>query len=140
MSRLTSQQFAEKWQRRLSAAATDIQQGINRVDTSPTEQAASKKDKMLANVTQAIQSGKWEAGLRRVTLGDWKKAAIEKGIPRISQGVTGAGPKVADFASQLLPYQDNLKSQISGMPDLTLEDNINRMNTFIRGMSKFKRS
>ncbi len=140
MAKLTSSEFAEKWSRRLSAAATDIQRGINRVDTSPTEAAASKKDKMLANVTAAVQSGKWEAGLRRVTLGDWKKAAIEKGIPRISQGVSGASAKVADFASQLLPYQDSLKSQIASMPDLTIEDNINRMNTFIRGMAKFKRS
>ena len=140
MSKMTSQEFAEKWSRRLSAAATDIQRGIQRVDTSPTEAAASKKDKMLANVTASIQNGKWEAGLRRVTLNDWKKAAVEKGIPRISQGVAGASGKVADFASQLLPYQDSLKSQISSMPDLTIEDNINRMNTFIRGMAKFKRS
>ena len=140
MAKLTAQEFAEKWTRHMQSAAPDIQRGINRVDSSPTEAAASKKDKMLANVTQAVTSGKWEAGLRRVTLGDWKKAAIEKGIPRISQGVSNASPKVADFASQLLPFQDSLKSQISNMPDLTIEDNINRMTTFIRGMSKFKRS
>ena len=140
MAKLSAQEFAEKWQRRLQAAAPDIQRGIQRVDTSPTDQAAAKQDKMLANTTAAIQSGKWAAGLRRVTLGDWKKAAVEKGIPRISQGVSNAAPKVADFASQLLPFQDSLKSQIANMPDLTIEDNINRMTTFIRGMSKFKRS
>lgn len=140
MAKLTPQEFAEKWQRRLSAASPDIQRGIQRVDTSPTEQAAAKKDKMLANVTASIQNGKWEAGLRRVTLSDWKKAAIEKGIPRISQGVTNAAPKVSDFASQLLPFQDSLKQQIGAMPDLTLDDNLNRMNTYIRGMAKFKRS
>ena len=140
MAKLTAQEFAEKWQRRLQAAAPDIQRGIQRVDVSPTEKAATKQDKMLANTTAAIQSGKWANGLRRVTLGDWKKAAVEKGIPRISQGVANAAPKVSDFASQLLPFQDSLKSQISGMPDLTIEDNINRMTTFIRGMSKFKRS
>lgn len=140
MAKMTSQEFADKWQRRLQAAAPDIQRGIQRVDTSPTEQAATKQDKMLANVTAAVQSGKWAAGLRRVTLGDWKKATIEKGLPRISAGVATAGPKMADFASQLLPFQDTLKSQIASMPDLTLEDSINRMNTFIRGMSKFKRS
>lgn len=140
MAKLSAQEFAEKWQRRLQAAAPDIQRGIQRVDTAPTEQAAAKQDKMLANVTAAVQSGKWAAGLRRVTLSDWKKAAVEKGIPRISQGVANAAPKVSDFAGQLLPYQDNLKSQISNMPDLTIEDNINRMTTFIRGMAKFKRS
>ncbi len=139
MPKLTTQEYVEKWQRRTTAAAPDIQRGIQRVDSAPTEAAAAKKDKMLANVTAAITSGKWEAGLHRVTLGDWKKAAIEKGIPRISQGVNGAASKMADFASQLLPFQDSLKAQISSMPDLTIEDNINRMVTFTRGMTKFKR-
>ena len=140
MAKLTAAEFAEKWQRRLSAAAPDITKGINRVDVSPTEQAAGKKDKMLANLTASVQSGKWEAGLRRVTLADWKKAATEKGVPRISQGVANAGGKVANFASQLLSYQDSLQSQITNMPDLTIEDNINRAVTWIRGMGKFKRS
>ncbi len=140
MAKITAQEFAEKWSRRLSAAAPDIQRGVNRVDVSPTEKAAAKQDKMLANVTASIQSGKWANGLRRVSLGDWKKSIIEKGIPRISQGVAGATPKVSDFASQLLPFQDSLKSQLDTMPDLTLEDSINRMSTWVRGMSKFKRS
>lgn len=140
MAKLTAQEFAEKWQRRLQAAAPDIQRGINRVDVSPTQKAAAKKDKMLANVTAAIQNGKWEAGLQRVTLADWKKAATEKGIPRISAGVQNAGPKVQQFASQLLAYQDNLQSQIEGMPDLTLQDSINRMTAWVQGMSQFKRS
>ncbi|MEN4013997.1 MAG: hypothetical protein ROW48_18350 [Bellilinea sp.] len=139
MAKITPQEFAEKWARRLSAATPDIQRGVNRVDQSPTEKAAAKKDKMLANLTAAVQGGKWEAGLRRVTLADWKKQILEKGVPRISQGVQGAQGKVGEFASQLLAYQEGLVNQISNMPDLTLEDNINRMTTFIRGMSKFRK-
>lgn len=140
MAKVTPQQFAEKWGRRLQSATPDITNGVNRVDTAPTEKAASKKDKMLTNLTQAVQSGKWEAGLRRVTLADWKKSTIEKGIPRIAQGAAGATGKVTNFASQLLPYQDTLVSQVKSMPDLTLEDSIARMNTFVRGMAKFTRS
>lgn len=140
MAKLTPQQFTEKWQRRIQSATPDITNGINRVDTAPTQLAAAKKDKMLANVTAAIQNGKWENGLNRVTLADWKNAAINKGVPRIAQGAAGAGAKLTAFASQLLPFQDNLVSQIKSMPDLTLEDSINRMTTFVRGMSKFQRS
>lgn len=140
MAKLSPQEFAEKWARRLSAAAPDIQKGVQRVDQSPTEKAAGKKDKMLQNLTQAVQSGKWEAGLRRVSLNDWKTALINKGIPRITQGVQGAQSDVADFAGQLLSYQDQIKSEIERMPDLTLEDSINRMTTWVRKMSQFKRS
>jgi molecular chaperone GrpE (heat shock protein) len=139
MARVNPQEFAEKWSRRLSQAAADIQRGVQRVDQAPTEAAAAAKQKMLANITDAINSGKWESGLRRVTLGDWKRTMIEKGIPRIGQGVQAATPKMAEFASQLLPYQDNLRSQIESMPDLTLEDNIARMTAWARGMAKFKR-
>lgn len=140
MAKLTASEFAEKWARRLQASAPDIQKGISRVDQSPTEKAAAKQDKMLQNVTAAVQSGKWAAGLRRVTLSDWKSAATNKGIPRISQGVTGAQPKVTEFATQLLSFQDSLQGKIQSMPDLTLEDSINRMNTWVRGMATFKRS
>jgi len=140
MAKLTPQQFADKWARRLQAASPDIQNGINRVDQAPTEKAAAKQDKMLQNVTASIQNGKWAAGLRRVTLSDWKQAAITKGIPRISQGVTGAQGKVTNFATQLLSFQDSLQGKITSMPDLTLEDSINRMNTWVRGMATFKRS
>lgn len=140
MAKLTPQQFSEKWARRLQSATPDITNGVNRVDTAPTEKAATKKDKMLANLTASVQSGKWESGLRRVTLADWKKATVEKGIPRIAQGASGATGKVSAFASQLLPFQDTLAAQVNAMPDLTLEDSINRMTTWVRGMSKFQRS
>ena len=45
--------------------------------------------------------------------------------------------KVISFAGQLLPHIDKVKGEIDKMPDLTLEDSINRMATFTRGMSKF---
>lgn len=140
MAKVTPQQAAEKWTRRLQSAGPDITNGINRVDTAPTQKAAAKKDKMLQNLTQAVNSGKWEAGLNRVTLADWKSAAINKGVPRISQGAASAAPKVASFMSQLLPYQDSLQQQVNSMPDLTIDDSINRMVAWTRGMSKFTRS
>ncbi len=140
MAKVSASEFAEKWARRLTAASPDIQRGIQRVDTAPTEKAAAKKDKMLTNLTAAVQSGKWEAGLRRVSLGDWKKAAIEKGIPRLSAGVQGAGTRMTEFATQLLNYEDSLQSQVTSMPDLTIEDSIARMTAWTRGMAKFKRS
>jgi len=39
-----------------------------------------------------------------------------------------------------LPFQDRLKTQIEAMPDISLEDSINRMTTWIREMSKFSMS
>jgi hypothetical protein len=140
MAKLTPEQFQEKHARRLKASIEDMRQGVERVTQSPTEAAASKKEKFRAGIQEAIDSGKWERGLRRVSLDEWKSKMIDKGLGRVAAGIDAAAPKVREFAAELLPYQDRLKGQIEGMPDISLEDNINRMTTWIREMSKFSRS
>lgn len=140
MARLTAQEFQDKHSRRLKGAVEDVRRGIDRVTESPTEKAAAKSDKMLTNLTASVVSGKWAAGLKRVSLDDWKKKARDVGVNRIAAGIDAAKDKVIDFASQLLPFIDRAQSEIANMPDVTLDDNINRMNTFIRRMAQFKRS
>lgn len=139
MAKLTPDEFVDKHARRLKGSIDDMRRGIERVTVAPTQQAAGKKDKMLARLTQSVNDGKWEAGLKRVTLDDWKSSMIEKGLVRVSGGIDKAAPKVRDFASQLLPHIDNVKAQVDKMPDLTIEDSINRMNAFTRGMAKFRK-
>ena len=136
---ITPEEFAEKHARRLKAAIPDMIAGVDRVTEAPTLKAAARADKMLANVSAAVQSGKWAAGLKRVSLDDWKKQFKEKGAARVSAGIDGAKDKVTDFASQLLPFQSSLQNEVSKMPDLTLEDSITRATAWIRGMAKFTR-
>ena len=139
MARLTPQQVTEKHARRLKGSIQDIQDGVNAVTQAPGVKAAAKKDKMLANLTAAVQSGKWGDRVSKVTLEDWKTSMIQKGLGRIAQGVDGSQQKIADFYAQLLPFQDSVKAKINAMPDLTLEDNLNRMVANAREMAKFRR-
>jgi len=136
---ITPEEFAEKHARRLKAAVTDIRTGVERVTESPTAKAAARQDKMLQNITQAVQSGKWATRLKSVSLEEWKDKTINKGLGRIAAGVDEAYGKQVSFASQLLPFQENLQTQIAKMPDLTLEDSVNRATSWIRGMAKFQR-
>jgi hypothetical protein len=140
MSLLTAQEFQEKHARRLKAATADIQLGISKVTESPTAKAAQKQEKMLNNLTEAVRSGKWAAGLNRVTLQQWKDAASKVGVGRIAAGIDASKDKVIAFANDLLPYIANQQSKLASMPDVTLEDSINRMTSFIRGMAGFKRT
>ena len=140
MAKLTATEFQEKHARRLTAAVPDVIKGIERVTENPCEKAASKKDKMLANLTAAVQDGSWEAGLRRVTLEEWKNKAKNIGAGRIAAGILGAKAKVISFAEVLLPHIDAGLAKIKGMSDITLEDNINKMTTFIRHMAEMKRT
>lgn len=139
MAKLTPEEFQEKHARRLKGAIPDIEKGIARVSSSPTAKAAAKVDKMRARLLAKIDDGTWASRLKGVTLEEWKSKAIEKGIPHIAAGIDGARDKVVNFAGQLLPHIDKVKGEIDKMPDLTLEDSINRMATFTRGMSKFRK-
>jgi hypothetical protein len=137
MAKLNPEEFAEKQARNLKNSVPDIERGINAVTVAPTEKAAAAVEKMKTNYLKAIDSGKVARRLKGVTLEAWKKAAIEKGINRIAMGIDGAHDKVVNFASQLLPYQDKLLQTVGAMPDTSLEDSINRMVAWTRGMSKF---
>jgi len=137
MAKLTPAEFAEKHARRLKASTEDIRAGVARVTEAPTAKAAAKADKMLANITEAVTSGKWADRLKAVSLEDWQEKMTTKGIPRIAAGIDAARGKVEDFYAQLAPYQDSLQRKIEAMPDLTIEDSIARATEWMRGMAKF---
>ncbi len=139
MSKLTAAEFQEKHARRLKGAIDDMRKGIEGVTQSPTAKAASKVDKMRTNIVASIDNGKWAAGLNRVSLDEWKTKMIDKGLNRVATGIDGAAAKTTAFAQELLPHIDRGVDAIKKMADTTLEDNINRMTTFIRHMSKFQR-
>jgi hypothetical protein len=137
--KVTPAEFAEKQSRRLIGALDDMRKGVEKVTESPTLKAANKKDKMKARLVAAIDNGKWSDGLKRVTLEEWKEKMGTKGVNRVAEGITGAREKVEAFASQLLPAVEAARNKIASMPDLTLEDSLSRMQTYIREMAKFRK-
>jgi len=137
--KVTAEEFAEKHARRLKGAIEDVRSGVEKVTESPTAKAAAKQTKMLQNLQQSVSSGKWANGLKRVSLEEWKQKTLSKGLGRIAAGVDEAHDKMVEFGGQLLAYESGLKDKIDKMPDLTVEDSINRATEWIRGMVKFER-
>ena len=137
--KVTAQELADKWNRRLKGAGEDIRRGVEKVTENPAVKAAAAKVKMLERLTAAVNDGKWERGLNRVTLADWKSSMTELGIGRIPAGADRAIPKVREFAGELIAHENAGLVQIDGMPDVTLEDSIQRMNTWVRHMAGFTR-
>jgi hypothetical protein len=138
--RLTAEEAAEKHATRLKASISDITAGVNRVTVAPTKQAAAKQDKMLQNLTKAVTGGKWASGLNRVSLEEWKAKTITLGTARIAQGIDEAHDKQVKFFDDLFKTEATVMTKVSAMPDLTLEDSINRCRVWMTEMSKFKRS
>lgn len=138
MARVTPQEYAQNWYQGLTGSTDKIAKGIQRVTVSPAEKAIAAQAKMLANLQQAVTSGKWAAGLRKTTLASWQDAAIKKGIPRIQNGATEAQPKVAEMANKLLPFIDAAVAKINQMPKNTLQDSANRASAFVLEMGKYR--
>jgi len=136
--RVTPEEFQEKHARRVKAALDDMRRGVQRVTEAPGKKAAAKKEKMRTKILEAIDSGKWEERVASVTLEEWQRAMVEKGVARVPQGIDGAADKIRAFAEQLLAHQERVLAEIEQMPDLTLEDSIARATHWIRKMSEFK--
>jgi len=138
MAKLTPEEFAKKWAKRLKAATSEMKDGVNRVTEAPSVAAIKAQEKMLANLIESIEDGTWAKRLGNVSLTDWQNAFIDKGIPRISKGVDGADGKMKDFGSWLNERIDSGQSKIDKMPDLTLDDSVARAETWIRHMAEKK--
>lgn len=136
--RVNPAEFQEKHARRLKGALGDMAKGVEKVTESPGVAAAKKIDKMKANLDAAFASGKVKRTLEAVKVEDWKKDMLEKGVGRVSGGIDRAKDKVIDFASKLLPAVERAKAEIEAMPDVTLDDNLARLDKFVRKMAEFK--
>lgn len=140
MPKMSATEAAQKWQNRTTAAVGDYTAGVQRVTESPTHKAAQEAAKMLQNVMEAIQSGKWARALEKVSLEEWKKATAEKGSARMAAGVQGAVGKQEQYYTEAFPVLERIQREIAAMPSLTVEDSIARAAHFIREMNKFGKS
>ena len=134
--KLTPEEISEKWGRRTKAAITDIQKGIERVTESPATKAVSKIAKMKANINKSLDDGTWSKRLGAVTLEDWKTKTSAKVGERLSGGVDGAMSKRAKFDTWLASTLNEVLPKIDAMPDMTLEDSVNRVRALMEHMSK----
>jgi hypothetical protein len=131
----SADQVAAKWARALAAAGPSIEAGVRAVNTAPGQAAARQKNAY----TQGVQDSadKWAARVAAVSVGEWQQATIDKGVPRIASGAQAAEPKFQAFMGQLLPFEENLANSLPARGGL--EQNIERMTRFVRGMSSFSK-
>lgn len=143
MPDLTAREIAEKQVRNAQAASAAYTQGIERTTKNPMERAAAQKAKLLNNFTDAVNSGRWEEGLRAVSMEEWKRLAREKGGANYARGVAAALPKITRFWESWKPIHDQIKAQVDAMPsdtegarDAKMMENIRLRRAARRGRSR----
>ena len=139
MAQQNANLIAQKWADRLGRAADSVKNGVNSTTVSPTELAAQAKDRWIAGVQRAAEEGRFEEGLRSVSLSDWQKAMINKGIPNMQTGAREGVTKVEKFMRDFLPFAANVSETIKSMPKGTLQDSIARAETAIRMLAQYRK-
>lgn len=135
-----AQQFWTNWSNGMNNSLDRMRAGVNAVQEAPGTRAVAAMAKMRANWLRALDEGKWTRGVTAVTVQQWQQAMINKGIPRIADGVRGAQNKVTNFAQQLLAFETALQGRVRQMPNVTVADRRARMNAWFDGMQTFRRN
>jgi len=133
---LSPQQAAQKWARNLAASGESIREGVNDVTQSPTAKAADRAEAYVAGVQRNVD--KWQRGLKRISLEDWKEAMLTKALPRIASGASSGEPKMLSFLDKFLPYVAAGKKDLERIPRGDLQTNIARAVQMMEHNSKFK--
>lgn len=132
------QQVAQKWSRNLGAATESIRQGVQAVTSNPAEKAIARKEAYVQGVQRAAAEGKYERGLRKVTLQMWQEAMLTKGLNRVASGATAGQSKMVSFLEKFLPHQEALKQKLASMPRGDLQQNIARMIAAVEHNASFR--
>lgn len=135
----SAQQIATNWRNGMANATDKMKAGVNAVTEAPTAKAARNADRMVQGIQRAVADGKWQAGLNRVTLQDWKDDMLNKGIGRVAGGAAAATSKVQDFWQEFGPHLEAGVRQLESMPRGDLETNIQRAAAMMRHNSQFRR-
>lgn len=137
---LTAQQIATNWKNGMANSTEKLRAGIQAVTEAPTQKAARRSDAYLAGVQRAVADGRWQAGLNRVTLEQWKDQMLNKGVPRVAAGAAAAQTKVADFFTQFIPHLQSGLAKLASMPRGDLDTNIARATEMMRHNAQFRMS
>jgi hypothetical protein len=136
----TTSTVAAKWQRGVANSGQQVKDGVMAVRQAPGEKAAAAADLYLQKVQEAVQNQRYQQGCLSVSLSQWQKDMIEKGIQRMSTGATAAMPKFQKFLDFWLPICQQSSDAVAAMPSGTPSASRERMlkNFDILSANKYK--
>lgn len=120
-------EIQKKYARNLAGSGDTVKEGVRNVTVSPTEKAAQAIDRYVQGVMRSAQDGTTAAALREVSLSEWQKDMIEKGIPRMMQAAPQAAIEHGKFMAAFMPHVEAGQRKLESMPRGDFSQNIQRM-------------
>lgn len=133
---LTPSQIAEKQVRRAQGAVQDYKDGVMGVKVSPTKTAADNVQRWFEGIQRSYNDGTYVDGLNSVTLQDWQNRTVGKGALTYAKGVADAQSTIEDFHNQRQQVQNQIDSELAGMPRGDLQQNLQRMLHQVSSMNQ----
>lgn len=135
---LTPVEIVEKQIKAAQQRVGDYREGVRKTRKNPMERAKAKKQKLIDNFNEAVNSGKWEDGLDSVTFADWQEMTATKGGNNYVKGVEMAKTKLLAFQEQFTPFRRSVRDQVDQMPNDTFEQRLARMQANAVGLHQFR--
>lgn len=107
---------AQKWAQNFAAAGPAVQAGVQAVTEAPTLKAAARQDAYVRGVQAAANSGKWAAGLRKVSLQSWQQSMLTKGVQNMNSGAQAGKSKMQAHLAAFIPHMEMIRAQLDSMP------------------------
>lgn len=136
---MTGKDFQEKHARNLKAASDEIRKGAEAVTVAPGVKAAEQRKAWETKMASKEVQDKWANNVRKVSLDDWKKDMIEKGVGRISAGLDRSADKIAAFGDKLISFEKSAKAEFDKIHPLTIDESADKMVKWIKKMHEFKK-
>ena len=134
-----AQTAAERWVNSSGMGQTRYTEGVQATTVDPTARAIAQQAKLLQNFTQSVQNGRWSRGLQRVGAAGWKSAAVAK-AGNYATGINASRQKFLDAIGPVLAVEAQLQQQIDSMPNVTIQDAINRSAAWQMGLHQWAQS
>lgn len=129
---------SEKWARRTAAAGADWAEGVKNVSDAPGAAAAAKADAWQQKLADPATKDKFRRNVAAVPLQEWKdKTAAASG--QFTAGANKAQDKMLRHQQAVESHMEAGLRQLNTMPNVTLEDKINRQAFWTRHMASYKR-
>lgn len=136
MAMQTPQAITQKWLNNMSRASEAYKAGVQAVTESPTAKAAAAADRYVQGVQRAVDTGKFQNNLQRISLPAWQQATINKGAARLASGAAAAQDKMQAAMQSLIPYIQQGVSQLPPRGDMNA--NIQRAVAMMTWMGNYR--
>jgi len=122
----TAQQAAQNWANSAGRAQTAFQQGVEGYNGDWAGKTVSQQAAMIQGVTQAVNDGRWAAGINRVGTAGWKNATTAK-VTNFGTGFQAGAQKQAAAAQKIMSALGNIVPSLPPRGDIN--QNLQRANS-----------